>query len=143
MLNAQILSSCEKGTLLRRVSSQSAMELHCLLENEKEIRILIKGETWTFCALLRQILFTFEETKIAGFTIESPVAKDSEFYLSLKEGTGFKTDNEGRTYFLWTDAKLRKLWSKNGFNVIYFSKNESVLNSKDVWLGYVLKKSEL
>ncbi len=62
-------------------------------------------------------------------------------YLSLKEGTGLNTDDEERTFYLWSDEELRRLFAKDGFNVIEFSRSESAVNSKDVWLGYVLKKS--
>ena len=62
-------------------------------------------------------------------------------YISLKEGTGLKTDDEGRTFYLWSDEELRKLFDEDGFNVIEFSRSESAVNSKDVWLGYALKKS--
>jgi len=62
-------------------------------------------------------------------------------YISLKEGTGLKTDDEGRTFYLWSDEELRRLFAKDGFNVIDLSRSESAVNSKDVWLGYVLKKS--
>ena len=61
-------------------------------------------------------------------------------YISLKEGTGIKTNDEGRRFYLWSDGKLRKLFSKADFKVINFSRSESAVNSKDVWLGYVLKK---
>ena len=61
-------------------------------------------------------------------------------YISLKEGNGQKTNNEGRQFYLWTDEKLRKLFSKAEFEVINFSRSKSAVNSNDVWLGYVLKE---
>ena len=62
-------------------------------------------------------------------------------YLSLKEGTILKIDDEGRRFYPWSDEELRKLFSKVEFKVINFSRSESAVNSNDVWLGYVLKKS--
>ena len=62
-------------------------------------------------------------------------------YISLKEGTGLKTDDEGRRFYRWSDEELRKLFSKVEFSVINFSRSKSAVNSKDVWLGYALKKS--
>jgi len=38
-------------------------------------------------------------------------------YISLKEGAGVKTDAEGRTFYLWEDEDLRKLFEKLGFQV--------------------------
>jgi SAM-dependent methyltransferase len=62
-------------------------------------------------------------------------------YLSLKEGTGQQRDHEGRTFYLWSDEKLRKLFSEAQFEVINFSRSKSAVNSNDIWLGYVLKES--
>jgi hypothetical protein len=36
---------------------------------------------------------------------------------------------------------LRKLFERVGFHVIDFSKSASLVNPKDIWLGYVLEKS--
>ena len=60
-------------------------------------------------------------------------------YISLKEGNGTKTDSQNRTFYLWDDKTLKKLFSAFGFKVIDAAKTESVKNSKDLWIGYVLK----
>jgi len=61
------------------------------------------------------------------------------FYISLKQGSGFFTDQFNRTFYLWQDAGLREIFRQLDFDVIHFSNTESVLNSKDMWLGYVLR----
>jgi len=65
----------------------------------------------------------------------------SVIYLSLKEGTGVKTAVDGRTFYLWDDKVLKKLFGKIGFHVIDSSKSNSLVDPKDIWLGYVLEKS--
>jgi SAM-dependent methyltransferase len=61
------------------------------------------------------------------------------FYVSLKEGKNTYQDKTGRIFYLWQDSDLRNLFSKLSFKVLIFSSSLSVLNSKDPWLGYVLK----
>jgi hypothetical protein len=65
----------------------------------------------------------------------------SVVYVSLKQGAGAKTGADGRTFYLWDDKDLRKRFEKLGFQVVDSSKNPSLVNSKDIWLGYVLEKS--
>jgi hypothetical protein len=62
-------------------------------------------------------------------------------YLSPKQGAGVKTSTDGRTFYPWYDKDLRKLFERLGFQVIDSSKSASLVNSKDIWLGYVLEKS--
>ena len=62
-------------------------------------------------------------------------------YVSLKQGAGLKTGADGRTFYLWYDKDLRKLFEKLGFQVIDSSTSASLVDSKDIWLGYVLQKS--
>ena len=66
----------------------------------------------------------------------------SAIYLSLKEGAGVKSAADGRTFYLWDDGALRRLFEKVGFHVIDFSKSASLVDPKDMWLGYVLAKSK-
>jgi SAM-dependent methyltransferase len=61
------------------------------------------------------------------------------FYISLKQGDRTKTDHTNRTFCLWQDRDLRPLFSNLNFEILHFSNSKSVLNSKDPWLGYVLK----
>jgi len=63
-------------------------------------------------------------------------------YISLKEGVKTKVADDGRIFYLWHDDNLRTLFKNNGFEVIASSISESVVNSKDVWLGYVLIKND-
>lgn len=62
----------------------------------------------------------------------------SAIYLSLKEGAGVKSAADGRRFYLWDDGAVRQLFEKFGFQVIDFSKSASLVNPKDIWLGYVL-----
>lgn len=72
--------------------------------------------------------------------VASALAPDGWFYISHKNGSGTKTDDTGRVFYLWQDKELRRLFDELGFWVVYCSIGESVANSKDMWLGYVLKQ---
>lgn len=61
-------------------------------------------------------------------------------YLSLKQGAGKKTGKDGRMFYLWDDKNLRKMFEKLGFQLVDSSKGASLVNPKDIWLGYVLEK---
>ena len=75
---------------------------------------------------------------------EEPAARAAGLiYLSLKEGTGSRTDEHGRIFYLWQDSELRDLFGKQGFSVIDFSRSQSAIRAGDIWLGYVLEKNEV
>ena len=71
--------------------------------------------------------------------ISRALVQNGFFYISLKKGKGTKTDETGRTFYLWRDGDLRKIFDGLGFEVLNFQSSESVMNSKDVWIGYVLR----
>lgn len=62
------------------------------------------------------------------------------FYISLKQGEGRKTDDTGRTFYLWQDATLRAFFDRLSLAVLNHTGGPSVANSGDMWLGYVLRK---
>jgi len=62
------------------------------------------------------------------------------FYVSLKQGERPKTDVLGRRFYYWKDEELRKVYEKLGFKVLDFYRNQSISNSDDVWLSYILRK---
>ena len=77
---------------------------------------------------------------VLGNIIECLPPIDSHVYISLKHGSGTKTDAKGRTFYLWTNEELDKIHKNMDLEVIEFSKSVSLANSKDTWLGYVLKR---
>ncbi len=70
-------------------------------------------------------------------------ALKSEGYvlISLKEGTGTRTDNYGRMFYLWQDETLRKVFSDNGFSVLEYFRQVSKIGTDEIWLAYILRKS--
>jgi len=62
--------------------------------------------------------------------------------ITLKEGTGTWTYEEGRTFYLWRDEKARALFDSLGFKVCDCSRSDSKTGSGEVWLGYVLEKKK-
>jgi SAM-dependent methyltransferase len=71
--------------------------------------------------------------------IKQAIIAGGFFYVSLKEGKNTFQDKTGRIFYLWQDEDLRNIFSKLNFKMLSFSKSRSVMNSKDPWLGYVLK----
>lgn len=59
-------------------------------------------------------------------------------YISLKQGTGTRTDAQGRTFYLWQDSELRKIFARPGLAVRSFARSESAVGSGEIWLGYIL-----
>ena len=64
---------------------------------------------------------------------------DKYMYISLKTGSGIKKDLRNRIFYLWDDETLKNLFADLEFTIIDAAKSESVANSKDLWIGYVLK----
>ncbi|MBC2717465.1 MAG: class I SAM-dependent methyltransferase [Desulfobacteraceae bacterium] len=62
------------------------------------------------------------------------------FYISLKQGESFRTDQTQRIFYLWQGTELKEIFSALNLDIIHLSNTESVMNSKDLWLGYVLKR---
>jgi hypothetical protein len=74
--------------------------------------------------------------------ITSPIARRGNVLITLKEGSGDRTDADNRTFYLWEDPKAREMFETLGFKVRDFSKSVSKTGSEDFWLSYVLDKSK-
>ena len=74
--------------------------------------------------------------------IISSLSDFGKILITLKEGTGTRTDEEGRTFYLWKDEKARAIFNSLGFKVCDFSRSASKTGSGEVWLGYVLEKKK-
>jgi len=71
--------------------------------------------------------------------IVQALEKPGIFYVSLKQGEGTKIDALGRPFYYWKDEDLRKVYENLDFKVLDFYQNESIVDSDDVWLSYILK----
>ena len=60
--------------------------------------------------------------------------------VSLKEGVGSSTAEDGRTFHFWQSYDLGNIFSKNGLRILDFQRNTSKVNSMDTWLSYVLTR---
>jgi SAM-dependent methyltransferase len=72
--------------------------------------------------------------------ITSAIARRGNVLITLKEGSGDRTDADNRTFYLWEDPKAREMFETLGFKVRDFSKSVSKTGSEDFWLSYVLDK---
>jgi len=73
--------------------------------------------------------------------ITSAISDNGSVLITLKEGTGDRTDSDGRIFYLREDQKARELFDTLGFRVCDFSTSVSKTGSGDVWLSYVLEKN--
>lgn len=61
--------------------------------------------------------------------------------ITLKEGQGRFYASDGRIFELWRDSELEKVFMDLDLKILDSRRQISKLNQKDVWLGYVLRKS--
>ena len=72
--------------------------------------------------------------------ITASISRRGNVLITLKEGSGDRTDPDGRIFYLWEDPKARELFDTLGFRVCDFSTSVSKTGSGDFWLSYVLDK---
>ena len=80
-----------------------------------------------FCRILRNIL---RALKPAGHVL-----------LTLKEGLGSRTVDDGRVFYLWSREELRESFNACSLDEKAFSRQSSALENGDVWLTFMLRKS--
>ena len=73
--------------------------------------------------------------------ITTAIPKHGSVLITLKEGSGDRTDADGRIFYLWQDPKARELFDTLGFKVCDFSTSVSKSGSGDFWMSYVLDKT--
>jgi SAM-dependent methyltransferase len=61
--------------------------------------------------------------------------------ITMKQGTSTATDPHGRKFTLWQNNELRDVFQSLSLTVIDFLRQPSKINTDDIWLGYVLKKT--
>lgn len=62
--------------------------------------------------------------------------------ISMKQGRGVISDQQGRVFYLWRDADLRKAFETLGLTVIRYFEQTSAISDDSWWLGYVLKHAK-
>ncbi len=60
--------------------------------------------------------------------------------LSLKKGSGQRTAEDQRIFYLWQDAELRQIFQQKKCRICDFFTQASFLTAGDIWLAYVLQK---
>jgi SAM-dependent methyltransferase len=73
--------------------------------------------------------------------ITSAIPENGSVLITLKQGSGDRTDSDGRIFYLWDDQKTREVFDTLGFKVCDFSTSVSKTGSGDLWMSYVLDKS--
>lgn len=63
---------------------------------------------------------------------------DGKVLITLKQGKGKASDSHGRVFYYYQESDLEAIFAGLGFSVLNFSKQVSKVNTRDVWLGFVL-----
>lgn len=63
-------------------------------------------------------------------------------FLTLKEGKGHQSSEDGRVFTLWEQAQLEPIFIKQDLQVLNFSRQVSKIRKSDTWLGYLLQKNK-
>ncbi len=74
--------------------------------------------------------------------ITSALSENGSVLLTLKEGEESFMDSDSRIFYLWQDSKARELFDTLGFKVCDFYRSVSKTGSGEVWMSYVLDKTE-
>ena len=69
--------------------------------------------------------------------------KEGFLLITMKHGSGTITDQDGRQFYLWQDKDLRTVYQSRNLTVLDAFRQSSALETKDTWLGYVLKKTSV
>jgi len=72
--------------------------------------------------------------------ITSAIPENGSVLITLKQGSGNRTDSDGRIFYLWEDSKARVLFDTLKFKVCDVSTSISKTGSGDIWMSYVLDK---
>jgi SAM-dependent methyltransferase len=73
--------------------------------------------------------------------ITSAIPENGSVLITLKQGSGDRTDPDGRTFYLWEDPKVREVFDTLGFKVCDVSTSVSKTGSGEIWMSYVLDKA--
>ena len=69
------------------------------------------------------------------------IPENGSVLITLKQGSGDRTDPDGRTFYLWEDPKVREVFDTLRFKVCDFSTSVSKTGSGEIWMSYVLDKA--
>jgi hypothetical protein len=73
-------------------------------------------------------------------SITRALKKNGKILLTLKKGTGRRSDRHGRIFYLWQDNEIRGLLNHLNLNVTAYFQLPSTIGTDEIWLGYVLEK---
>jgi len=59
--------------------------------------------------------------------------------ITLKHGTGTRSDGAGRRFYLWSDAALRPLFDRLQLTIDYHDVSRSLVSPADEWLSYIVR----
>jgi len=59
--------------------------------------------------------------------------------LTVKEGSGQRSDASGRTFYLWRPEEMARALGLEGITVHHFLKQESAMGTGEAWLTYIVE----
>lgn len=88
------------------------MELHILKEDKDLLQIEIKEADHTFCNILRNELWNFDDTSFASYNIKHPLVSSPVFAIKVKKGKPKKLLLDAVESLKSKTKELRSLISK-------------------------------
>lgn len=165
-----VASALPPGASILDVGCGSGRDLRWLKDHgfnptglEKATGLVTLAREFSGCSVIEADFFTFDFASLtfdslilvgALVHVERPLMAEvlkrisaalvdgGLIYITLKEGTGERAADDGRTFTLWSQEQLKPIFQKLGFGVKDFSRQVSKLRSSDVWLGYLLSYGE-
>lgn len=74
--------------------------------------------------------------------ILAAVRSGGHVLLTLKEGAGVRVSGDGRVFHLWSHEEVSAHLAASRLHILEFLRQDSALKSGEVWLTYVLIKSD-
>ncbi len=62
--------------------------------------------------------------------------------VTLKQGTGTRSDSHDRVFYLWRNSVLREFFTSKGFHVADVFQQSSAVGTGEIWLGYALQHEQ-
>jgi cyclopropane fatty-acyl-phospholipid synthase-like methyltransferase len=81
-----------------------------------------------------------EQFAISFASMCSALKSDGYVLITMKEGEGIQTSQDGRVFTLWQQSQLESVFLHQGYTILDLSIQVSKIRKTDIWLGYLLQK---
>jgi DNA-directed RNA polymerase subunit L len=83
-----------------------------LRQEGKELRLLIEGETHTFCNLLQDVLLSNDDVEFAGYRVPHPLFRQAIVYVRTKSREPQKALVDATTLIKIFASEFKEEWER-------------------------------